>query len=239
MTSLNGASILVIGASGGLGSAIARALAAEGAVLTLHGRSEEKLQQLGVPGSVVAADLRDAGASAALVGAALVANGQLDGVVNAAGVVAFGPAADTTSDTMDALFAVNTLAPMNLLRAARPSLLESATAGREPFFLTISGIVSESPTVNMASYSASKAALSAFVGAAARELRRDGIRVFDARPGHTETGLATRPIAGSAPAMPAGFTPEHVARRIVDAILTGEKDLPSSAFANAGELREP
>jgi cyclic-di-GMP-binding biofilm dispersal mediator protein len=183
-----------------------------------------------MPGAVVAADLRDAGSSAALVGAALVAHGQLDGVINAAGVVAFGPASDTNSETMDALFAINTLAPMNLLRAARPSLLESAEAGREPFFLTISGIVSESPTANMASYSASKAALSAFGSAAGRELRREGIRVIDARPGHTETGLATRPIAGTAPAMPAGFTPVHVARRIVDAIISGEKDLPSGAF---------
>jgi short-subunit dehydrogenase len=231
MTSLTGASILVVGASGGLGAAIARTLAAEGALLTLHGRSEEKLRALQVPGTIVAADLRDASSSTALITTALMSHGQLDGVINAAGVVAFGPAADTSADTMNTLFAINTLAPMNLLGAARDPLRVSAAAGREPFFLTITGIVSESPTANMASYSASKAALAAFGQAAGRELRRDGIRLLDARPGHTETGLATRPIAGTAPTMPTGFTPEQAARRIVDAILSGEKDLPSGAFA--------
>ena len=230
MTSLNGASVLIVGASGGLGSALARELAAEGALLTLHGRSVEKIQALDLPGAVVASDLRDAGSSATLVAAALVANGKLDGVINAAGLVAFGPAAETRSDTAEALFAVNTFAPMNLLRAARPSLNDAALAGREPFFLTISGIVSEAPTAHMATYSASKAALAAFMSAAGRELRREGIRLLDARPGHTETGLANRAIAGAPPAMPAGFSPEQVARRIVAAIVSGEKDLPSGAF---------
>ncbi|MBG6214471.1 MAG: SDR family oxidoreductase [Cryobacterium sp.] len=231
MTSLAGSSILVVGSSGGLGSAIARILAGEGALLTLHGRSEEKVRALAVPGTFVYADLLDAGSDDQLVAAALNAHGRLDGVVNAAGVVAFGPAADMNDETMDVLFAVNVLGPMRLLRAARPALLESAAAKRDPFFLTLSGVVSESPTANMAAYSASKAALAAFGQAAGRESRRDGIRIIDARPGHTETGLATRPVAGAAPRMPAGFDPADVARRIVDAIVAGERDLPSGAFS--------
>ncbi|MGV8857782.1 SDR family NAD(P)-dependent oxidoreductase [Rhodoglobus sp.] len=230
MTSLAGSSILVVGASGGLGSAIARILAAEGAILTLHGRSEEKVRARAVPGTFVKSDLRDSGSGVELISAALGAHGQLDGVINAAGVVAFGPASHADDETMDALFTVNALGPMRLLRAARPALLESAAAKRDPFFLTLSGIVSESPTANMAAYSASKAALAAFGQAAGRELRRDGIRLLDARPGHTETGLATRPVAGTAPTMPTGFDPADVARRIVDAIVAGEKDLPSGAF---------
>ncbi|EPR76569.1 Short-chain dehydrogenase/reductase SDR [Leifsonia rubra CMS 76R] len=231
MTSLAGLSILVVGASGGLGSAIARILAEEGALLTLHGRSEEKVRALDVPGTFVNSDLRDAGSDSELVNAALDAYGQLDGVINAAGVVAFGPVADVNDETMDTLFAVNTFGPMRLIRAARPALLESAAAKRDPFFLTLTGIVSESPTANMAAYSASKAALAAFGQVAGRELRRDGIRFVDARPGHTETGLATRPVAGTAPNMPTGFNPAEVARRIVDGIINGERDLPSGAFS--------
>ena len=230
MTSLAGSSILVVGASGGLGSVIAQILAEEGALLTLHGRSEEKVRALNVPGTFVYSDLLDAGSDDELVAAALAAHGRLDGVINAAGVVAFGPAADTTDETMDILFGVNVLSPMRLLRAARPALLESAAAKRDPFFLTLSGVVSESPTANMAAYSASKSALAAFAQATSRELRREGIRVVDARPGHTETGLATRPVAGTAPKMPTGFDPAVVARRLVDAIVAGERDLPSGAF---------
>ncbi|QAV70057.1 SDR family oxidoreductase [Salinibacterium sp. UTAS2018] len=233
MMSLSGLSILVVGSSGGLGSAISRCLADEGARLTLHARSEASSTATAALGTSVYADLRDPAAAGALVAAALDAYGQLDGVVNAAGLVAFGPAALASVDTVDDLFAVNTAAPMSLLRAAHSALLESAAAQREPFFVTLSGIVSESPTANMAAYSASKAALAAFGQAAGRELRREGVRLLDARPGHTETGLATRPIHGEAPRMPQGMEPDYVARRIVDAIIQGEKDLPSGAFHTA------
>jgi cyclic-di-GMP-binding biofilm dispersal mediator protein len=64
-----------------------------------------------------------------------------------------------------------------------------------------------------------------------RELRRDGIRLVDARPPHTETGLATRPLAGTAPKMPEGLAPEAVAARLLAAIVEGERDLPSTSFS--------
>jgi len=82
----------------------------------------------------------------------------------------------------------------------------------------------------MAAYSASKAALAAFDQAAARELRRAGIRLIDARPPHTETGLAQRPVYGTAPRLPTGLDPDAVAARILAAIRDDETDLPSSAF---------
>ena len=83
----------------------------------------------------------------------------------------------------------------------------------------------------MAAYAASKAALSAADQALSRELRRVGITVTDARPPHTETGLAQHPIAGTAPRLPEGLQPEVVARRIVEAIRAGEREVPAKAFA--------
>ncbi|MGN6600607.1 MAG: SDR family NAD(P)-dependent oxidoreductase [Actinomycetes bacterium] len=94
----------------------------------------------------------------------------------------------------------------------------------------MTAVVSEQPTAGMAAYSASKAATSAFVTAAGRELRRSKVRLVDARPPHTETGLAARPIAGPAPTLAQGLDPDAVAQRIVAAIGAGERDLPSSAF---------
>ena len=231
MTSLAGSSVLVVGATGGLGQEIARILSAEGALLTLHGRNAERVIDLGIDGAVASGDLCDPETAPQLVAAAVAAHGRLDGIVNAAGLVAFGAVTEVSDDTIDTLMAVNATAPMRLLRAAHPALAESAAAHRDPFFLTLSGLVSESPTANMAAYSASKAALAAFGKAAGREIRRDGIRFLDARPGHTETGLATRPIQGSAPRLPAGYHPADVARRVVDAIIAGERDLPSTAFS--------
>lgn len=231
MTTLAGASILVLGASGGLGSDIARLLAAEGAHLVLSARYASAIEALRIPGTVITADLTKPAEIDALVAGAIAANGRLDGVVIAAGIVAFGPAAGLTDDTLERLFTVNTFAPIRLIRAAHPALAESAAAGREPFVVTISGVVSESPTASLAAYSASKAALHAFGLAAALELRRPGIRILDARPGHTETDLSKHAIAGSAPRLAVGYQPEVVARRIVDAIISGEADLPSTAFS--------
>ncbi|TFC10212.1 SDR family NAD(P)-dependent oxidoreductase [Cryobacterium sp. MDB2-33-2] len=231
MTTLPGSVVLVVGATGGLGREIARQLSAAGATLVLAGRDTARLAALGIPGTLVTGDLTDVSAVDALVARAVQATGGLDGVVNAAGVVAFGPARELGDAAMEELFAVNTLAPIRLLRAAADSLTASAAAGREPFFVTLSGVVSESPTAGLAAYSASKAALAAFGQATGRELRRSGIRMIDARPGHTETGLADHPISGVAPNFPAGLQPEAVAARIVGAIAAGERDLPSSAFA--------
>ena len=230
MTSLADSSILIVGAAGGLGREIAQILSAEGAVLTLHARSAERISELGVPGAMVTGDLCDEDIPAQLVAAALSAHSRLDGIIVAAGLVAFGAMAEVSDETIDTLMCLNATAPMRLLRAAYPAFLASAADHRDPFFLTLTGIVSEAPTANMAAYSASKSALAAFGTAAGREMRREGIRVLDARPGHIETGLATRPIQGSAPKMPAGFSPARIARRLFDAIISGERDLPSTAF---------
>ncbi|MGL4339559.1 MAG: SDR family NAD(P)-dependent oxidoreductase [Rhodoglobus sp.] len=223
MTELNKAVIVVVGASGGLGSRLAQQLEAAGALVVRSSRNVGMLDSLVV-------DLRDESAAAALIDTAVAIHGRLDGLIIAAGVVAFGPVTELSDATLRELFEVNTLAPARLVRAAAPHLSAAAAAGGRPFVVTLSGVVAETPTAGLAAYSASKAGLAAFVQAASRELRRASIRLIDARPGHTETGLSAHPIAGTAPAFAAGLDPDAVAARIVRAIIDGEKDLPSHAF---------
>ena len=223
--SLDGASVVVVGASGGLGRHIARQLADCGALLTLAARDRAALESLGIDAPVVTADIRDAEAGAAIVAAALAARGRIDGVVNAAGVVAFGSLADTGDDVIEELFLTNVLGPLWLMRAAIPALTES-----RGFIANISAVVAEQPLPGMAAYAASKAALTAADRALTRELRAAGITVTDARPPHTETGLADRPIAGIAPKLREGLQPEAVAARIVAAIRAGEREIPAEAF---------
>ena len=230
MTSLSGKRILITGANGALGSRIASKLAEQGAVLALSGRNEATLAALPVPGERYAVDLNSRDASAALI-AAVAADGPIDGMVLAHGVVAFGPVDSLSDESFARLTHLNFLGPQQLIRSALPALKVSAEAGNEPFVLTISGIISETPTLGLAAYGASKAGLLGFVKAAQRELRRDKIRLLDARPGHTETGLATRAISGTAPNMPAGLNPDAVAARIVQAIIDGETDVPPAAFS--------
>jgi len=230
MAELDGSTILVVGATGGLGRHIARLLADAGATLVLSARDPHDPTILGLPGTFIPADLTDPAAISRLVDQAIAVTGHLDGVVVAAGVVAFGPARTLSPEVLDTLVTVNTAAPILLLTAAHDALAASAAAGRSPFLLTLSGMVSEKPTANLAAYSASKAGVAAFMAAAGREVRRAGIRLIDARPGHTETALSTHPLAGTAPALPAGLDPVRVAQRIVRAIIDGERDLPSTAF---------
>ena len=227
MTDLDGAVVLVAGASGGLGLRLAAMLVDAGALVVRTARGSDPSTSQGA----VLADLREPSAGASLVRAVLERHGRLDGIVVAAGVVAFGPAHELDDDVLDELMATNATGPVRLLRAAHDALAQSAAQGREPFVVTLSGLVAESPTTGMAAYSASKAALAGFVAAAAREHRRVGIRLLDARPGHTATGFADRAIAGSAPAFGAALDPDAVAARIVRAVVDGERDLPSTAFS--------
>ena len=230
MTTLDGACVLVAGAAGGLGAPLSRRLATAGARLTLTGRDLDRLAALGLDALCVATDLRRVGSAEKVVERAVERYGRLDGLVFAAGAVAFGPATETPDHVIIDLFTLNTLAPIRLLRAATPHLLASAAIGGSPFVVHISAVVAETPMPGMAAYSASKAGLAAFDEAAARELRRSRIRLIDARPPHTGTGLAERPLFGTAPRLPVGLDPEAVAERILAGIVNGETDLPSTAF---------
>ncbi|RZT17934.1 cyclic-di-GMP-binding biofilm dispersal mediator protein [Mycobacterium sp. BK558] len=223
MTDLSGKAYLVVGASGALGSRIARKLADRGADLTVTGRSADALAEIG-DAHTVTADLRDPDAGRTVVEAAREKHGRLDGVVIAAGVVAFGPLTDIDDDTVDDLVLIDFLAPLRVLRAALPVLEPGGV------ILNVSAVVAEKPLPNMAVYSAVKAASAALFTAARTEARRRKIRVVDVRPPHTETGLAGRAIAGDPPRLPTGLDPDAVAERIVAALLGTETELASTDF---------
>ncbi len=227
MTELSGARVLVVGATGGLGSALSRELAGRGARLVLSGRSTERLAHLDVPAvGTVVADVREPGAAERQVAETSQILGGLDGLVYAAGVVAFGAVGALDDDDVEELLLLNYLAPARLTAAALPMI------GRGGFVANLSAVVAEQPFLGMAAYSASKAALTAFDAVARQEARRSGVRVIDIRPPHTETGLAERPIAGQTPKLPRGLDPADVARRIVDALAGQETELPSAAFGS-------
>ena len=156
----------------------------------------------------------------------LLASSEIDGIINASGLVAFGEAASLDSQTIGRLMAVNASGPMQLFSALQPLLAKKD----ESVLVNLTGVVAETPLPGIAAYSASKCAIDGFLTGVAREWRRTGTRVISARPGHTETGLAGRAIAGEAPKFPEGMTAEQVASRIIQAIEGDEKELPASSF---------
>jgi short-subunit dehydrogenase len=232
MNDMLGKNILVVGASGVLGAAITQLLLGRGAQVMATTSSNDRAGAIPSGASPrLLLDLANPTSVEVMVTYLSQSDAQIDGVVNAAGLVAFGGAAELSAETIARLTAVNLTGPMTLISGILPNLRKSASRGASPFIVNISGVVAESPMANMSAYSATKAGLWAFDQALSRELRKDGIRVINARPGHTETGLAGRAIAGVAPNFPTGMSPEFVAKRIVAAIVDGESDLPSTAFS--------
>ncbi len=163
--------------------------------MVLVGRDTARLREVVEGAEVVTGDLGDAELGERLVETATAAHGHLDGVVNAAGVAAFGSLVDTPDAVVEELFLTNVVGPLFLARRVVPALAE-----RRGFLVNISAVLAEQPMAGMAAYSATKAALTAADRALVRELRRTGVDVIDVRPPHTETGLVGRgPVRGGAP----------------------------------------
>lgn len=195
----SGARTLVVGSTGVLGGALAGALRGEGASLALAGRSEPE----GAAGEpTFTLDALDLERCAAVVDEAADALGGLDLVVVALGVAGFGEEAETDVVT-EHLLTVNTMAPMAIGRAALRRFPPRDGDGGGGTLAMISAILADVPTPGMATYSAGKAGLSAWLTATRGAVRKQGVRVLDIRPPHIETGLADRAVAGT---LPAGIT---------------------------------
>ena len=100
MSSVRDLSVLVVGATGGLGAAISRQLAQQGAKLTLQGRDLGRLQALSLDAVLMTGDLRQPESAERAATAAVEAHGRLDGLVVTSGAVAFGPVADLPEDVL-------------------------------------------------------------------------------------------------------------------------------------------
>lgn len=209
---------VIAGGSGGLGSALRSELEAKGCVVVTISRAQTGKS------SHISADLRSPEAASEAMADVVARHGAIDIVINAMGVVAFGPINTTSVDTVEELFLTNTFGHIFLMQAALQNMKTGSV------LVGISGVIAEQNLPGMSVYGASKAATRSFNEALSREARRSGVRVIDARPPHTETGLTTRAIAGTPPKFPIGLDPVLVAHRIVQAIADGETDLPSGAF---------
>ena len=223
---INGKTFLVCGASGVLGSELVKLLREQGAKVLGTATTNESAAQ--IPAGVEVRLLLDytKPESIKTLTDYLIASTEIDGIINASGVVAFGEIAQLDAETLKKLLDINAVGPIQLLSALSQLLAKRP----ESVVVNLTGVVAEAALPGIAAYSSSKFAIDGFLQAAAREWRRAGTRVISARPGHTETGLADRAIAGVAPKFPPGKTANQVASRIIQAIINDEKELPSSAF---------
>src|SRR5262245_57664412 len=122
---------VVTGASSGIGRATARRLGGAGFDVLAVGRDQaalasicREIEQSGARAHPLSVDVAGLGAQRAIVGRAMEAIGQLDAVVNAAGIISSGSVADTSDENWDAMLDVNVRAPFRLIREASGPLIE-------------------------------------------------------------------------------------------------------------------
>jgi cyclic-di-GMP-binding biofilm dispersal mediator protein len=219
-----GKTILVVGASGVFGSLIAQRLVDAGATVLATCSSNESAVR--IPDSValkLLLDLREP-QSIETLGTYLNASKQLDGIVIASGRVGFGAAVQTNAADAQMLMQINHSGPVGLISMLSENLGRSA----EPFVAAITGVVAEKVFPGMAAYTASKTAFSTWLSALRQE--HGSFLVVDARPGHTETGLAARPLFGEAPKFGKGMDPNRVVDVLLAAIAHRKPEVASSDF---------
>jgi NAD(P)-dependent dehydrogenase (short-subunit alcohol dehydrogenase family) len=184
---------LVTGASSGLGEAIARRLAADGAKVAITARRKERLEGLvrELGAYAIVADHTNEADNARAIDEAVRAFGGLDVLVLNAGVIGFVGALDAKPAEFRRLMEVNVFATYDVLRLVVPNLVKSAESGRDAAVLATSSVASLRPYPGLLGYCTSKAAVDMLVQSAAIELAPKKVRVNAINPGVVVTELHT------------------------------------------------
>jgi short-subunit dehydrogenase len=216
---LSGRRVLVTGATGGLGHAIARALHERGARLVLTGRRADVLEPLAaeVGGRAVAADLADPGAIGPLVEAA----GEIDVLVANAALPGSGPVLEYTPEQIDRVLTVNLRAPIQLARALAPSMVARG-GGRLVFVSSLSG---KAASPGSGIYSATKFGLRGFALGLREDLQGTGVGVSTIFPGFIRGAGMFAESGARLPRFAGTRTPEDVAAAVLRAIDRGAPEI--------------
>jgi 3-oxoacyl-[acyl-carrier protein] reductase len=200
MSKLKGKVAVVTGASKGIGAAIAKSLAAEGASVVVNYASSRAgadtvvsaITAAGGKAVAVGGDVSKADQAKGIIDAAVKNFGRLDILVNNSGVYEFSPIEAVTEEQFHKIFNINVLGVLLTTQAAVEHLGEGAS------IINIGSGVSRITPPNSAVYTATKGALDAITGVLAKELGPKKIRVNSVNPGIVETeGTHTAGVIGS------------------------------------------
>jgi 3-oxoacyl-[acyl-carrier protein] reductase len=191
MLDLSGKVAIVTGASRGIGRAIAETLAARGALVVAAARGEHAagtvtaIQEAGGRADVVALDVTDAAAVAAMVGGVLERHGRIDVLVNNAGIARDQLMLRMKREDWDQVLATNLTAAFSCTQA----VLKPMVKQRSGRIISVSSVVGQSGNAGQANYAASKAGLIGFSKALAREVASRNITVNVVAPGLIDTDM--------------------------------------------------
>jgi NAD(P)-dependent dehydrogenase (short-subunit alcohol dehydrogenase family) len=192
--SFAGKTVIVTGATSGIGRAAAEAFGREGAAVVAVGRQQQAVADVasavgGAGGSAIGcvADVTTEDAPDRIIRTAVDRFGAVDVLVNAAGVIATGTLDATTDEVWDTMMAVNLRAPFRLMRAAAPHL-----AARKGSVVNVSSVNGLRSFAGVLAYCVSKAGVDHLTRCAALEMAPIGVRVNAVNPGVTVTNLHRR-----------------------------------------------
>ncbi len=218
---LGGARVLLTGASGGLGRAIAVALGAQGAHVLLSGRRAEALDELAASldgeAEVLVADLAGAQSAAALAEGA----GAVDVLVANAGLPASGPLGDFSPEQIDRALDVNLRAPMQLTRALLPGMVER----RHGHVVLMSSLSGKVGSVGSSVYSATKFGLRGFAAGLREDLYGSGVGVTVVFPSFVRDAGMFADAGVRLPAWVGTRSPDDVAQAVIRGIESGKPEI--------------
>ena len=235
---LTGKTILITGASSGIGRAAAIACAQAGATVILTGRDRERLDaslavlDAGAAHRVIVADLTDPAQLAALA----EQTGMLDGVVHSAGITGFAPVRMLQQGLLEAVMGANFSAPVLLTQ----KLLYRKTLNNGASMVFLSSIAAHTGTVGVGAYSASKAALEGFIRNLALEIAPRAMRANAIAPAMVATPMvSTDPdfLAEKSRHYPLGLgQPDDVAHAVVYLLADASRKVTGISLALDGGL---
>ena len=225
MSRFQGKTVVITGASSGIGEACARKFVKEGARVVLAARSKEPLDKLaaelgGAVAQAVPTDVSDVDACKHLLEEAISRFGSIDVLVNNAAHNCRGPYDSIPIHDIMQMLHVNLRAPMVLTRLALPTMRAQGSGS----IVNVASIAGRIPLDEEASYSATKFALRIFSFALAEELRDTDIHISVVSPGPVDTGFITDPsVINDVP--PIVFAqPMSTAEEIADLVLASAAD---------------
>lgn len=236
----SGRTVLITGASSGVGAATAKAFAAAGADVVVAARGRQRLQAVAddIDATAIAADVATTAGCRQLIEDCIAARGGLDILVNNAGCHHRGPVAEREADELAEMVDTNLRGPVMLTRLALP-YLQQASRGA---IVNVASIAGQMPLAGSATYSATKFGLRAFTYALAEELADSPVHVSAVSPGPVATDFilsdidAVSDITFSQPMS----TPEQIAELILSCAADGkvERSRPAMGrvMATAGYL---
>jgi len=226
---LKNARVILTGAAGGIGSHIARELAARGAHVLLVGRREDalkdlqqELQDANGKSSFVVADLASHTGRQALVEQATEQLGGIDILVNNAGISSYSLFSEEDPEAIERLYQTNLIAPVTLTRLVLPQMIEQGHGQ----IVNVGSIFGSIGFACFANYSSSKFAMRGFSEALRRELEDENIKVTYVAPRAVRTPINSPEVYRMAEAVKMKMDePEAVAKQLVAAIEQERKDV--------------